>query len=231
MFDTDFWREALLQLIGGVPGALVVGIPLLYVLWRQTRQFKQGDERENVLIVSNSFEGAADDRTMMKPRTVAAARPVTEVFPQPGMAKAVIAAARSSNADVPEKAFITHDGQMHAARIGKKVVDIVSALGCDGHLARMFGHDVYLEEAYACITLARDGDVEIIRIDLIDRNDLRSFLDPVFRQSLQAREADQSHADMIEVFRICAEEVFAVHDKTVERKSLRAFRVSIPIPK
>lgn len=117
-----------------------------------------------------------------------------------------------------------HDEALHHIFM-KRVVDLASEIGAIGHLARMGGVPVEIEDFYVCATYAADGPHNKIRIDVIAADALKKFTDTSFVKNIRHRPDESSHADLAAIFAICAEQVFL--GKVGERQLVR--RVSIPI--
>ncbi len=201
---------------------------LMYTAWRlfrYHRAFFSGQLRDEVIVIGSIVEETEPGVWYLKPRTLQSAQSLLAAFPNPVLARAIYRATKRCHTETPEGSFITlRDASVHHIFM-KRVVDLASELGAVGHLARMGGVSVSVEEFYVCATYAADGAHKKIRIDLIAADVLRNFLDSEFVAALTYRADEGSHADVATIFAVCAKEVFE-HQAT---ERTRVHRVSIPI--
>ncbi len=208
---------------------ILLGFGFLGIFWlwqrrRARRAFAAGELREEVIVVANIIDDEGG-QLLLKPRTVESAMPLLRSFPNPILAAEIIAATKRCHTKTVEGAFVRLLDQKTHGILMKRVVDIASSLGVEGHVARMCGRAIVKNECYVCITFSPDGPHRKIRIDLISEVNLKKFLDPEFVARLSNRPEEGSHADLEAIFRFCAEKVFGQKPDTT-RSYVR--RVSIP---
>lgn len=227
---TILWKLINNEIAYAVLGALVGATGAwLYTRWkfnRARKAFHSGELPHEVVVVATTLEPRSDGFFMLKPRTVEAAYPLRQAFPNDVLAAQVVKATQRCNTEAVSDSFVVlPDQKMHNVFM-KHVVDIASELGAAGHILRMCDQKVINNDCYVCVTYAVDGFHKRIRIDLISEENLRRFLDADFEAHLQQREDEGSHADLIELFSICAQKRFSESGDD-DRAYVR--RVSIPV--
>ena len=216
----NFAYEILLILIG----FLFAWVYTRVLRYRDAKAFQTGNLRHEVIVVANTIERERNGTQVLKPRTAQSAEPLLRAFPNPILAEQIVAATLQCSNATPEGMFITLTNPVSHEVFLKRVVDIVSELGAEGHVLRMNGRAVHENECYVCATFSAHGPHRKIRLDIISSANLKKFLDPSFGIALTYRADEGSHADLAAVFTICAAKVFGNYD--VSRQFVR--RVSIP---
>ena len=216
----DFAYQLLLMFVGFFFGWVYNQVVHL----RDKRAFESGNLRHEVIVITNSIEQEADGTMVLKPRTAQSAEPLLRAFPNPVLAAQIVKATKHCRTATPAQMFIClPDVTAHEVFL-KRVVDIVSELGAEGHVLRMNGRAVHENECYVCATFAADGPHRKVRLDVISSANLQKFLDPAFGATLTHRPDEGSHADLAAIFTYCAANVFGDYERS--RRYVR--RVSIP---
>lgn len=218
------------ELVGKVLAGLG-GIAGTYALlaWRRAknrREYNAGLLRGEMLVVANILEKDDTGAWYLKPRTVSASTRLLDAFPNEVTVDKIIAATRKCDTSSPETSFIVLPDAADQNRLMKRIVDRVSEIAANGHVARMCNAPIEKMDCYCCFTFATDGGDRKLRIDVIHGSTLEMFLDDDFVDSLCFRQEEGSHADMARVFAMCAK----MHFGGAPDAASYVRRVSMPIP-
>lgn len=189
---------------------------------KEKSAFAAGDMRGVVLVSTTMFEQAEDGLWSMKPRDIVHPEPVREIFVDPVLSEKVLKKARLCDPRDPKKAVVVLDDEHSQELFKKAIVSRCSEEGKDGHLRRSAGLPVITEDFYACLSVAQEGRLLRLRVDLIHWKNLERFVNPDFRKELKFRQGEGSHDDMAAVFENGAQEIFVS-----SRSSPRFHRVGL----